>query len=74
MKLSLSVEEINRDLENNETHIFQNKYFMYPLGSGTLTIIILISAICIFKKIKKQKIKKREQETERRRQEDAILY
>jgi len=39
--LSLSVEEISRNIEDQGSYIFRNKYVMYPEGSGTSFIIIV---------------------------------
>jgi len=76
-KLSLSVEEISRNIENQSNNIFRNKYFMYPVGTGTLVIIIASIAGIIIWRIKKFKAKKQTEERNRqiqKRQEDAIMY
>jgi len=39
-KLNLSIEEISHNIENQGSNILRNKYFMYPIGSGTLVVII----------------------------------
>jgi len=46
-KLSLSVEEISHNIENQGNNIFSNKYFMYPVSSCTLIIIIIASIVSI---------------------------
>jgi len=76
-KLSLRVEEISHDVENQSDNILSNKYFMYPVGSGTLVIIIISIAGIIIWKVKKIKTKRQIEETNReiqRRQDDAMLY
>jgi len=40
-KLSLRVEEISHNVENQSNNILSNKYFMYLVSSGTLVIIII---------------------------------
>jgi len=76
IKLSLNIDEISDNLENEENNIFRNKYFVYPVGSGTLVIIIaIIIGIVIW--VKKIKIKRKIEEANKkiqRRQEDAMLY
>jgi len=50
---------------------------MYPVGSGTLVIIIIGIAGIIIWKVKKVKTKRQIEETNReiqRRQDDAMLY
>jgi len=77
-KLSLRVEEISRNVENEGSSIFKDKYFMYPVGSGTLIIIIAsIIGIVTWKIKKKIKTKKRTKEVNteiERRREDAMIY
>jgi len=47
--LSNSLNEINNELEKGENDIFQNKYFMYPIGSINFVIILCtIIAIIIY--------------------------
>jgi len=56
-KLSISLEEISKNLNSEKQGIFQNKYVTYPLGSTTI-IIILASGIGLslwYVKNKKQK-------------------
>jgi len=38
--LSNSLSEIDKKLEKGEDNIFQNKYFIYPVGSITLVITV----------------------------------
>jgi len=38
--LSNSLSEINKKLEKGKDNIFQNKYFIYPVGSITLVITV----------------------------------
>jgi len=76
-KLSLSVEEISRNIENKRSSIFRNKYFMYPVGSGTLIIIIASIIGIVTWKIKKIKTKRRTKEVNteiERRREEAMIY
>jgi len=54
-KLSLRVEEISHNVENQGNNILSNKYFIYPVGSGTLVIIIVSIAGIIIWKVKKVK-------------------
>jgi len=42
IELSDSLNQINKELEQNEGNIFQNKYFVYPIESATIITIILI--------------------------------
>jgi len=56
IELSDSLNQINKELEQNEGNIFQNKYFVYPIGSATIIMIILIVIgliICVTKKWKR---------------------
>jgi hypothetical protein len=46
IKLSLSLDEIQKEMENNQPSILTNKNIIYPLGS-TVTIVIIISIIVI---------------------------
>jgi len=62
-KLSLRVEEINHDVDNQSDNILSNKYFMYPVGSGTLVIIIIGIAGIIIWKVKKVKTKRQIEKT-----------
>jgi len=73
-KLSLSVEEINNSIDNQENSIIKSKYFVYPVSSGTLIVIIaiIIGAIIWKKGAKRQKVEA-ERETQRR-QDDAMMY
>jgi len=76
-KLSSSLEEIRHSIENQESSIFRNKYFMYPVGSGTLIIIIVSIIAIVTWKIKKIKTKRRTKEVNteiERRREDAMMY
>jgi len=76
-KLSLRVEEISHNVENQGNNILSNKYFMYPVGSGTLVIIIVSIVGIIIWKVKKVKTKRQIKKTNReiqRRQDDAMLY
>jgi len=53
IELSHSLNEINKELEKSEENIFQNKYFVYPMGSATIITIILIIiglTLCVIKK------------------------
>jgi len=73
----LSVEEISHNIENQGNNIFNNKYFMYPVGSGTLVIIIVSIVGIITWRIKIIKTKRQAEEANReieRRQEDVIIY
>jgi len=76
-KLSLSLEEISHSIENQGSSIFRNKYFMYPVGSGTVIIIIVGIIGIVTWKIKKIKTKRRTKEVNteiERRREDAMIY
>jgi len=76
-KLSLRVEEISHNVENQGNNILSNKYFMYPVDSGTLVIIIVSIVGIIIWKVKKVKTKRQIKKTNReiqRRQDDAMLY
>jgi len=76
-KLSLRVEEISHNVENQSNNILSNKYFMYLVGSGTLVIIIISIAGIIIWKVKKIKTKRQIEETNKEiqwRQDDAMLY
>jgi hypothetical protein len=46
IKLSLNIEEIKKEMENNQPNIFTNKNIIYPVGS-TITIVIVISIIAV---------------------------
>jgi len=53
IELSNSLNEINKELGKNEENIFQNKYFVYPIGSATIITIILIIiglTLCVTRK------------------------
>jgi len=70
-KLSISLEEISESLDNES--IFQNKYVIYPLGSGMI-IVILASGIGLslwYVRNKKQKTTNNQIST---RIGDAMLY
>jgi len=57
VELSDSLNQINKELEQNEENILQNKYFVYPMGSATIiTIILIVIAliICVTKKWKRK--------------------
>jgi len=43
INLSNSLNEINKELEKDEDNIFQNKYFIYPVGS--ISSVITVCAI-----------------------------
>ena len=45
IKLSLSLDEIKREVENNQPSVFANKNIVYPVGSATLIITILVIKI-----------------------------
>jgi len=55
IELSDSLNQINKELEQNEENIFQNKYFVYPIGSTIITIIFIVIGliICVTKKWKR---------------------
>jgi len=56
IELSDSLNQINKELEQNEENILQNKYFVYPIGSATIVTIIFIVIgliICVTKKWKR---------------------
>jgi len=75
-KLSLNIDEISDNLENKENNILRNKYFVYPVGSGTL-VIIIASIVGIVLWVKKIKIKRQTEQANteiQRRQNDAMLY
>jgi len=70
-KLSVSLEEISESLDNES--IFQNRYVIYPLGSGMI-IVILASGIGLslwYVRNKKQKTTNNQIST---RIGDAMLY
>jgi len=49
IELSDSLNQINKELEQNEENILQNKYFVYPIGSATIiTIILIIIGLMIY--------------------------
>jgi len=55
IELNDSLNQINKELEQNEENILQNKYFVFPMGSATIITIILIVIgliICVTKKWK----------------------
>jgi len=58
-ELSNKLEEINKDLNNNENNFFKQKEFIYPMASsGITTIIIIILIIWIIVQYKKKKSKR----------------
>jgi len=42
IELSNSLNEINKELEKSEENILHNKYFVYPVESVTIIIILVI--------------------------------
>ncbi|XP_077282357.1 uncharacterized protein LOC143908537 [Temnothorax americanus] len=54
MKISLSLEEIQKEMENNQPSIFTNKNIIYSIGS-TVTIVIVISIIAVIIYVIKKK-------------------
>lgn len=60
-ELSLSIENAKKYLEDKTTNVFTNKNIMYPLGSGTILVIIIAITIGIIlgrKKYNKEKARK----------------
>jgi len=73
-KLSLSIEEISNSIEDQEKNIFRSKYFVYPISSGTLIIIIASIIGVIIWKIRTKRQKEEADREIQRRQEDAMIY
>ncbi|XP_071579737.1 uncharacterized protein [Temnothorax nylanderi] len=54
IKLSLSLDEIKKEVENNQPSVFSNKNIVYPVGSATIIVVIVSIIIVIIYVIKKK--------------------
>jgi len=72
-KLSISLKEINENLDKKEQNVFQNKYVVYPLGSSAI-IIILASGIGLSTWWIRNKKRKTLNTQTQMRCSDAMLY
>ena len=75
-KLSLSLKEVEDDLEENNNNIFTNKYFLYPTGTGTIIVIVAIAVAIVAWIVKKNKMRKQKETTSENQgqRNDAMLY